>query len=415
MLASMPPAWRPVDDDALRARALDAAREIAREVVAAPPEKVADLAESALFLAYLAQAGAGDEAHADVAVAHIERALERLAGSEQPPALHRGFAGVAWIVQHLRATLLDGDDGDLGLDDIDETVLELVTHPQAASGKYDLISGLVGFGVYALERLPSAAAAATLTAIVDILERRARTEPDGVTWWTPPEHLPPHQRELHPEGHVDLGLAHGVPGVIAFLARVARSGVAGERARALLVPASAWLRARRQPDAVGSRYPSWFVPGEAPAWSRPAWCYGDAGVAAALSLAARALGDADGAREAAAMLAGAGGWDPARIRVVDTGLCHGSAGLAQICLRLGNEHDDPRLRAAASTWTRHVLDMRRDGEAIAGFPALLELETGVAWRPAHGLLVGAAGVGLTLLAAATTWPPGWDRALLLSG
>jgi hypothetical protein len=67
--------------------------------------------------------------------------------------------------------------------------------------------------------------------------------------------------------------------------------------------------------------------------------------------------------------------------------------------------------------------MRREHTGIAGFLAWKTLnESAVAtgeqavmgWAPVPGLLSGAAGIGLALLAAATPIEPAWDRILLIS-
>ena len=63
-------------------------------------------------------------------------------------------------------------------------------------------------------------------------------------------------------------------------------------------------------------------------------------------------------------------------------------------------------------WFERTLQMRREGEGIAGF---------LSWRPGDGgwaadrsLLAGATGIALALLAAATPVEPSWDRILLAS-
>ena len=71
------------------------------------------------------------------------------------------------------------------------------------------------------------------------------------------------------------------------------------------------------------------------------------------------------------------------------------------------------LGKAARTWAERALAMRRPGEGIGGFLALVpdaRLERG--WNSDPGFLTGAAGVGLALLAAASPVEPAWDRALL---
>src|SRR3954452_6230771 len=72
---------------------------------------------------------------------------------------------------------------------------------------------------------PDPSAFRILEAVVDRLAERAERTPGGCTWFTPPELLPQWQRELCPKGYYNLGLAHGVPGVIAVLGGAVATGV----------------------------------------------------------------------------------------------------------------------------------------------------------------------------------------------
>src|SRR5262249_46657730 len=132
-------------------------------------------------------------------------------------SLYGGLMGVGWSLAHLQDRV-PGLDGEDELAEIDNLLLDhLAESPW--TGDYDLINGLVGFGVYALERRQRAAALACLERVVDRLAETAVERADGFSWWTNPGWLPPARREEVPLGYYNLGLAHGVPGVIALLAQ----------------------------------------------------------------------------------------------------------------------------------------------------------------------------------------------------
>src|SRR5262249_41099381 len=139
--------------------------------------------------------------------------------------------GLGWATEHLRTHLCRLDADDIN-GEIDQTLAELLAQAPWKDD-YDLVSGLVGYGVYALERLPSPGAVACLEAIVTHQEATSEEQSGGLTWWTRPELLPPHQHQMAPQGYYNLGLAHGVPGVIALLGRICAAGIAAERARRL--------------------------------------------------------------------------------------------------------------------------------------------------------------------------------------
>jgi hypothetical protein len=139
----------------------------------------------AVLFSYLAQAGVVDGAE-ETAVAMVDAAADAMAQEAMLPSLHAGYTGVGWAVTHLEGRVLDAGDEDAAAP-VDEELLELLG-TEDWQDDYDLISGLVGFGVYALERLPRPRARECLERVVDLLARTA--ERDGaagtVTWHTRP-------------------------------------------------------------------------------------------------------------------------------------------------------------------------------------------------------------------------------------
>ena len=427
---------------------------------------------------------AGDSAagDSDAAAVFLDRSTEALATTPLPPDLYGGFSGVAWTAEHLygprfaamataaaggpgagtperdplssaapassrpaatpdipetpetSATLATSgtsetteDDDEDPLAEIDAGLLRFLDRsPWAAD--YDLIRGLAGLGVYALERLPRPSALACLTKIVDRLAETAEHGPQGTTWHTGPELLPDWQRKLYPGGYYNLGVAHGVPAVIAMLAAAAAAagplGEAGDpaaadvarRARSLVEGALRWLLAQRLPPGAGSWFGTSISPETPAAGSRLAWCYGDPGIAATLLMTARALGDAALETLAVEMALAAAARPPEASGVRDAGLCHGSAGLAHLFNRMYQETGEPRLAAASRHWFEHALDFRQPGLGLAGYRAFWMEDDGVtaSWRADPGLLEGVAGIGLAMLGGLSDFEPAWDRLLMLS-
>ncbi len=357
----------------------------------------------ALFHGYLFKA-AGAERHAARARKLLNEAIEALAMAPMRPALYSGFTGVAWAAEHLRR-LLDGEEEQEAgeVDDVSEEIDQaLLTALDRFSwvGDYDLITGLVGFGVYALERFPRPSAVRCLEAVVDRLDESAEKNGQEVTWFRPPEVLPSASRERTPHGYYDLGVAHGVPGVIALLADACRLRVRQDRARPLLEGAVRWLMPQHLEGPRVACYPSWVGSGIEARPSRLAWCYGDPGIAATLLYAARAVGVEEWEDAALAIAAHAASAAPEDAGVRDIGLCHGALGLAHLYNRIHQAGGGELFADAARLWYRLGLEMRKPEEGIAG--------------PDTGFLTGAAGMGLALLAAVTPVEPEWDRLLLVA-
>lgn len=341
----------------------------------------------------------------------LGEAIDGLATVPMGPSLFMGFSGVAWVADVLdRALFRSREDPN---EAIDEALVALLESGDVRG--FDLISGLVGLGVYLLQRLPRPAAVAGLQRIVELLRLRGRGAPDGVSWFVAAEELPAGTREVFRKGYFNLGMAHGCAGVIALTAGVVRNGVAVAGARELLDEAVSWLLARETRDAEDSVFPAVIGPDGRADPGRTAWCYGDPGVAAALALAASATGERTWRAEAHRIALGVARRPEQRCGVRDACLCHGSAGLAHILNRLAVELEDEEIADAARKWFDRTLDMRAPGTGVGGFRTYRAgRDADARWIDHPGLLAGSTGIALALLSAIRDDPPVWDGALLLS-
>lgn len=433
--------WQPLIEDELAASALAAVAAIAADLRATTPKPPDGLSaeEAALWRASLASGDAGrallfayldfhseatrdgddggpEDGLAAEALALLDRALDGLAAGPPRAGLFAGLPGIGWVAEHLRGRLF-AQEAEAG-DPLDEAVLAWLSRSHQDGG-HDLLGGLAGLGVYALERLPGPAASRALELAVDHLAAGAERTAAGASWHTPPERLPPARRRGRERGCYDLGAAHGIAGVIAFLGAVCharhRAGLAAGRALPLLEEAVRGLLSHQGPDRGNGRFPHFVAPGVEARGSRLAWCYGDLGIAAALATAGEGAGRPDW-RSAAFEIARAAADRPfASSGVIDAGLCHGAAGVAHLFNRLYQASGEPRLGEAARRWLAQALALRNPGHGIGGFRTWeTDTEGRGAWHDDPGFLTGAAGTGLALLAAVSPVEPEWDRALLLS-
>jgi len=279
-------------------------------------------------------------------------------------SLYAGFTGIALAVQHV-STLLGTSADDAG-NEID-LALEIYLTQSPWNHDYDLIHGLVGVGVYCLERA-NPATMKCLELIVERLSELAEPSGDGLCWLTRPDLLRGWQREKYPQGHYDLGLAHGLPGIIALLGKIHAAGVSREKTGRLLGGAVQWLLRQRLPQRAQSSFSAFHIPGRQSEGCRLAWCYGDAGLAAALFLAARCVGEESWEQEALAIARGAAARDTKACGVVDACFCHGSSGLAHIFNRLYQASNDEALSEASRYWIERTLRFSKPGDGPAGYP-----------------------------------------------
>jgi hypothetical protein len=274
--------------------------------------------------------------------------------------------------------------------------------------RYDLITGLVGIGVYAASRRGEPAARIAHR-VLSHLEAMAIAGEAGTTWRTAPQWLAPARRARWPAGVVDLGVAHGVPGVIGMLAQLVDAGVEPERSRPLLQSAVAWLL-NAVPDGLPRFATNW--PADPDEFKRIGWCYGDPGVAGVLLVASRALASPELERTALALLEQIAA--PLATRgVPDACFCHGAAGLAHIYNVAFQRTGSVEMRAHAKHWLAEVLRIRQPGTGIAGYRFLTVDQEATRWGADLTLLSGAAGTALVLLAAIEDQEPAWQALCLL--
>lgn len=353
----------------------------------------------------------GSDRHADRALA----GLETLAARERPfgPGLYGGLAGLGFVAQHASSVLapwIEAVDDDF-MQRVDSALVQITrTYPSA--GNFDLVSGLAGIALYAIERWPRPSARHLLESVVERLDADAVELGDAIVWPTLPSLLPEHQRRVAPSGYYNLGVAHGMPSVALILAQAVALGIKRARAGELLHGTVRWIIAQR---TLSGRLPSWIAIGGGPAHEcREAWCYGGLGASVVLLNVAR--------------LAGVAAWedialDMARVEAAqpkpdmvpnDACVCHGTAGNAHLYGRLYACTADEQFKAAARVLLLHTIKAFNRDVGMGGFlfrkPSKVR-PFDLAWKPDGSFLSGAAGVGLVLLAASGTSEPTWDRLL----
>lgn len=422
-------AWKPILEGALADQCLQAVRDIGDRLFddgrdlfrQASPERIPSLsggkAGQALFYERLGEF-LGDDSATDRGLALLDEAIELMASSSLSAGLFGGFTGVGWAYEHLLAGSDGGDERSEPEEssEIDDVLFDYV-EPSPWGGSFDLVRGLAGYGVYALEALPRRGAIALLERLVLRLEELAVHDESGLAWFTAPPLVPLHRREEYPDGYFDTGVAHGIPGLLTMLTGSGLHGIAEERCRTLVDGAVRWLLEHRLTDSRHREFPPFVAPQARKDRGRAAWCYGAPGVAAALGAVALAF-DRRELLDEAVEIAYRTWTRPAETsQTRDAGLCHGAAGLGHIYNRLFQASGDERMLEIARSWFERALGLRVPGLRVAGFASLEPRPDGsgrVDWVEDGSLMSGAAGVGLAMLAALDDREPTWDRALALS-
>jgi lantibiotic biosynthesis protein len=353
-----------------------------------------DLAERGLLFAYLGTSGA--------LVLPSSRIEEYLIGAAErireldSPALFGGIAGAAWILEHLIASGQSGFDDPLGA--VDTLLLEFAGQRNNDAG-YDLIGGIVGTGAYFLERPCSSLRDDALFTLLERLEHTAEINPQGITWHTRRQVLRSFAGSQDTHGRYDLGVAHGVAGVLRFLGILVALGIGKTSARTLLNGCVHWLMCQEQAEGAQSRFPNWVNSLDEIQHSRIAWCYGDLGIGIVLWQTARLLGNPDWLQYSEKIIDRCIARGPDGI--VDAGLCHGAVGVAHMFNRIYQQSGQSKYKHAAKDYYSLAIQLTNDKKN-------LPKSTG------QRFIDGDIGIALGLLAACHPIEPNWDRRMLLS-
>lgn len=359
--------------------------------------------------------------------AYLLRAMRATAASAHPPQgiyTGPGAVAVAVLLAHratggYRSALERLDDHQRrlvrnSLPDVRDTLLP-------TNGAFEVVRGMSGIGRYLLARREQCEP--ELRLVLTYLSRMAHGD---IThrghrvprWWTWAAPKLGQEVEM-PDGHLNLGLSHGVAGPLALLSLAWQQGVTVDGQREAVERLVALLEERAYDSGDGPLWPThltldlWAAgPSARPPLSRPSWCYGAPGVSRAVQLAGLALDRPEWLDLAHRSLLPFLTTDPDTWRVDNPTVCHGWAGLMHLFAVLNEPIGDPRLTDLVDDMAARTLG-HFDPAHRFGFRSPLTAAPQGTDVPAF--LEGAAGTALALDAYAhhrTTTP--WDMPLLLA-
>jgi hypothetical protein len=289
---------------------------------------------------------------------------------------------------------------------------------------FDLILGLSGTVTYLLCRYGTSAETDEAVKRVVACLVKLGSEKNGVpVCHTPKYFLRPYDTmtDAFPNGHVNCGLAHGIPGPLGAMALAKILGVKVDGLDDAIAYLAAWLLKNRHDDSWGMNWPSGVglrterehlrlgsATDSPPAFS--GWCYGSPGISRSIFLSGLALNRGDLCAAAVQSVEAILRRPNAARALYSPTFCHGTAGLLQIVLRFLNDVPSKLLQSEL----QNILSMllrQYDANSLLGFQSRTS-EGGASDSPA--LLDGAAGVALVLLSMRPDVEPAWDRAFLLS-
>ncbi|MGO4894694.1 lanthionine synthetase C family protein [Flavobacterium sp. W21_SRS_FM6] len=323
------------------------------------------------------------------------------------PSLHSGISGIGWLVDYLQ--FRNSKDKAQTFEDyneeIDLYILNLLSD-EKWHGEYELMLGLVGIAVYGLQCANIATRRQIAEKSIIHLLKIAKEDNNGCYWLTESYSRYHSKKGVEPE--INLGLAHGMPGVIGLLSYAVRKNVLVPNITPYLLKACEWTLKQKNPSSLSSYFP---YKHNAYSTSRLAWCYGDLSTAYVLYRAGMAINNNSIMRQALSIGIHTCGRRIEESSVVDAGFCHGSSGLMFIYFQFHRYSDEALFSESFQYWLKKTLNFANSNSNLTGLDRYNGHEK--KYDECFGLVEGLAGIGLSLLAVTTDSEPDWADIFLL--
>jgi lantibiotic biosynthesis protein len=363
-----------------------------------------------LLFAYLSKLfpGKGHEANT---LYYLNDLRESLTRDQLGYDLSGGVAGIGFVFQHLKNLEVLDSWVDLDLSELDEFI-ELGVDLDFKNGNWDPLLGLTGLGIYFLERNKETGEKKYLEKIVDILASM-RVAVSGRDVWITPGY------KNYSTDNYNFGMAHGMPGVLSFLAQVHAKGIRQQEIEDMIQTCLSFLLDHEYKDDPDYSFPSAINIAQkgrlTKPYSRLGWCYGDLCMANTLIHSGKALQRDDWYEKGISVALKTTQRNLEDSGCIDAPFCHGTIGLVHQYHRLYQLTRNKVFLNARNNWIDITQDFfYKQGEGAGGYYCrLYNEETGAfELESQYGLLEGSAGIALVYLSILYDIKPDWDNIFL---
>ncbi|HRG39308.1 MAG TPA: lanthionine synthetase LanC family protein [Bacteroidia bacterium] len=324
-----------------------------------------------------------------------------------------GIIGILWLTQFFR------NEGviDMEAEETEEDILnELSQHSIFQTVNQlncDFLHGGFGFWAFLLEFKDLPGKEKFLKAQLDALHAITIKTEHGYNWKIDLDIFQKDQEnkiEINRTTSTHLGLAHGISIIIVLLAKTKLQGYFKEEIDELIYKGMSHIQSLKFLEPTTSLYPMVVVNAKSEKGGRLAWCNGDLCVAQAYWFAWKATDQLKFKEEALQIMNLATSIDEKYAGALDAGICHGTAGIAQLFKRFFWETNDEKYLRSSDQWIQATLEMAVYKDGYAGYKTYSSEAYGGP-RLEYGFLSGICGIGSVLLSSLSDKPTVWDRVL----
>jgi lantibiotic biosynthesis protein len=356
----------------------------------------------------------------ETALELMENSIEEINSKPMDCSLAKGYSGFGWLLQHLiKIRFLSQTEGQI-LNELDEIIYESLDIDHVGNN-YDLLYGLIGKGVYFMERDSSALKKKALDKIVNILYEISLKDKPNCLYWLDPISIE-HDDTRNSNNLYNLGLAHGMASIISFLSLLYKESSQRKLLSEMIEKSTNWLFEQ----TIYNRESIFPVFSNEQESSRLAWCQGDLGILKALEDVGQFVSNkslkllknsiVEKIIERDFMSA----FIDHDSDFLDITFCHGTSGIFHMMNRMGGDTSktNQKLSQRSHYWLNLTLNsLEKNVEKHpTGVVASVydQASKKFKWVEDYGIIQGASGVGLVLLSVINPEFNHWDKFLLTS-
>lgn len=342
------------------------------------------------------------------------KSIELINEGQMYPTFCAGLAGFGWVLEHLvKEDFIDFDTDDI-LTHFDEYLYKTMI-TDIKMGNYDFLHGAIGYGYYFLKRYENAEEEnkenfkGYIIELISVLDFISEKSENKRAW------LSVLDIETGEMGY-NLGLSHGIPSIVAFLAKLYAFEEFRPLVDEMLREVITYILSCRNTDVNSlSVFPSSYNESRRTEFSRISWCYGDLGVGISLWNAAKALEDETLKQTVISVFEKAAERRLKNTTMVnDACVCHGAYGNAKVFLKMYKETGNTIFYDTAVFWLEEGLRMAEENLGYAGYRQYRPKKNKEPeWSNEIDLLEGVSGIGLVIIDFLADFDTNWAECLMI--
>ncbi|XLS30477.1 lanthionine synthetase LanC family protein [Flavobacteriaceae bacterium M23B6Z8] len=328
----------------------------------------------------------------------LEKAIEVFPERKMHTGFLEGFESFFWVVDYLFKHDIVSDDSFI--DDLKPHLFKSIEIDlqgnffDALHGSINKLDLLFNSEKYKQEEVLN-----YIDLFIDsLLENKVENE-KGIYWY---------DSSMTEKNIVNLGLAHGISGILVFLTKIKNQGYENPKMDYLIEGIIKSLVSFKNKNPYNCYFPSNYSENGSEAGSRLAWCNGDLGIAYAMLYSAETLKKTDLRKEAIEVINGLYHRRISNSEIdhfeenffFDTAFCHGLSGITYTLAKINELLKNPLIDKRIDYWKGELLHNLNTQLNIKGdiyYPAYKQDKDHSYVLDTCSMLAGLTGTGLVLL------------------